>query len=703
MGTARYMSPEQARGLPLDARTDIFSLGAVLYEALSGRPAFDGETASHVMVVGDREGSVAALAPVARDSRRARSHRIKALAKDPDERFQSVKDLAVDLKRLRQRIDVDAELSRSTPAQGQPAARPRRRSAAAIWIAGAAAVLLAVTAFLLFRSQTAQPPATPPAASSAETMTLTRLTSTGAATQAAISPDGRYVVHVAGAVGQQSLWMRQTATTSNVQIAPPSTATYGALAFSPDGNFLFYTKADAGMPPALYEMPVLGGASKRVLEPVTAGLDVSPDGSRFVFMRRDPRGDNLSRVVIANRDGTGQREIAGLQASSFFWSPSWSPDGTLIATTEQRFAPKYHGMLVVISADGGEKRVVGSKTWFAVRGAHWLSRDRIAVIASESGLDAYQLWSVTYPGGEVRKITNDLNTYAGLSVTADGRSMVTTQAAVTSTLWILPAGETKNARQVTTGLGQMDGVRGATWTPDGRIVFTARVGEAHGLYIADADGGNRTLLVSANTVVDPSACGAGGRLVYTGDRGEGPRFFRVGLDGQDVRQVLQSAAGEQGVSCSPDGQWAVYRANDDLQLWRIGIDGTSLTVLTKEAAAAFPAISPDGRSIAYVNQSGNRRLVIIPSQGGPPTKEFAFAGASNQNSIRWTPNGAALSYLSQVNGVENVWIQSLSGGAPRPYTEFSSEEIFKYAWSRTGQLLVSRGTLSSDVVLIKDW
>ena len=705
MGTARYMSPEQARGLALDARSDIFSLGAVLYEALAGRPAFDGATASHV-IVSVIEKDPPSLSSLAADIP-AELERIvsKALAKDPDERFQSVRDLAVDLKRLKQRLEVDAELSRSTPGHGQAPAAPRRRSGAVAWMAGAA-VLVAVVALAWFRSQTAQSPGSPAASSSASTMTLTRLTSTGTATTAAISPDGRYVVHAGGLLGQQGLWIRQTATTSNVQITPPSAATYTALAFSPDGNFLFYAKSDSGKPPVLYEMPVLGGTSKQISAGLSSGAELSPDGARIVFTRRDSRTDNVSKLIVVGRDGTGEREIAGVGLPGFFYRPSWSPDGTLVAVTEQRFAPTYHGMLIVVPADGGEKRVVGSREWFAVRGAHWLSPDRIAVVASEpeAGLDGYQIWSVTYPGGEVTKITNDLNNYAGLSVTADGRSLVTTQTTVNAALWVLPAGDT-NARQVMTGLGQVDGVRGLTWTPDERLVFTSRVGDRDGLYIADADGRNPTLVVSGTTLHHPSVCGAGGTIVYTGNVGQGPRFFRVGVNGQDGRQVLQSEAGEQGATCLPDGQWVVYRSEHDGQLWRSSIDGSNPTRLTDipNGRAYLPALSPDGRSIAYVSSAPTSQLAIISSEGGAATRRFDFPASADWNTLQWTADGAAVSYINSSSGVETIWIQPVAGGPPRQVTGLSSSAIFNHAWSRTGQLLLSRGTQSRDVVLIKDW
>jgi hypothetical protein len=144
--------------------------------------------------------------------------------------------------------------------------------------------------------------------------------------------------------------------------------------------------------------------------------------------------------------------------------------------------------------------------------------------------------------GEVTKITNDLNNYAGLSVTADGRSLVTTQATVNAALWVLPAGDSRDTRQVMTGLGQVDGVRGVTWTLDERLVFTSRVGDRDGLYIADADGLNPTLVVSATTLHSPSVCGAGGTIVYTGNVGQGPRFFRVGPE----RPGRSSGAAERG-------------------------------------------------------------------------------------------------------------------------------------------------------------
>jgi Tol biopolymer transport system component len=177
----------------------------------------------------------------------------------------------------------------------------------------------------------------------------------------------------------------------------------------------------------------------------------------------------------------------------------------------------------------------------------------------------------------------------------------------------------------------------------------------------------------------------------------------VGLDGQDARRVLPNSTGEQGATCSPDGQWVVYRSYRDSQLWRVGLDGSRPTVLTKysNAGAPMPALSPDGQSIAYVTVDRDQRFLnIISAEGVPPLRQLPLPLTSI--TVGWTPDGSNISFAVGP-AFDNLWIQPIAGGPPRRLTEFTSEMIFRHAWSRTGQLLLARGVVATDVVVIKDW
>jgi Tol biopolymer transport system component len=708
MGTARYMSPEQARGLPVDARADIFSLGAVMYETLAGRPAFDGETANHVIVaILEREPT--SLVEIVPDTPPELERIVtKALAKDVDDRYQTVKDLAVDLRRLKQRLQVDTDRTRaaSTPsldvARASPAATTRGWWMWPLVIASVA-VLAAGAAFGLSHWLAVSHDAAP----TFDQMTVTKLTDTGTATQTAISPDGRYVVYVATENGQDSLWIRQVATASRVQIAAPSRAGFTGVTFSPDGNFLYYTKTDTGARPALYQTPVLGGPSQKILDDISGAVSFAPDGRQMVF----DNGDGTA-LMVANVDGSGARAIAHVSAPDYLNAPSWSPDGTTIAVARQSFAPGYHGSVFVVPAAGGSLEPMTPRSWYAVRAVHWLSPTRLALVAADQSdfPDGYQVWLVSSSNGAVARLTNDVNNHATLGATADGRSVVTIQRERASTLWIFPPGDLTKGEQVTTGLARRDGIAGLTWTSDGKLV--SGDGSANGglRLFERGDGSGRPFVTANGLSARPSVCGDDdAHVVFASDRSGAPHIWRVDADGGNARQIVDSAAGEEFAACSPDGRWIAYGSFGDRAIWKADIDGGHPVVLRHEPSAPVDvAISPDGRRIAYYvrarSGSADSRLTVIASSDGAPIGAFTDAsirpsGSAGQ-SLAWTSDSTALVYVRTVNGVGNLWTQPLSGGPPKQLTSFTSGLIFSQAWSRDGRLALSRGSMASDVVLI---
>ena len=337
IGTASYMSPEQARGERVDARTDIWSLGVTLYEMLSKQQPFAGDTAEDIRASILKEK----LPPIpAEIPDRLRWIVEKALRKDREERYQTAKEMLSDLREL-QKQAMESEVIR------ERSAAPVSRTEAAITRDGrealvdpipepaggtskiasaretsdilrkitqhkrltafALSALVMAAAMITFglyqlsgqRGSRGKP------ATSQQTMKFTRLTNNGKAAYAAISPDGKYVVHVMENAGQQSLRVRQVATNSDKEIISPSDFQYGGLTFSQDGDYLYYIggrKVDYAA--ALYRTPLLGGAARKLIEDIDTPVTFSPDGKRLAFVRGYP-GQNESALMIANSDGTG--------------------------------------------------------------------------------------------------------------------------------------------------------------------------------------------------------------------------------------------------------------------------------------------------------------------------------------------------------------------------------------------------------------
>ena len=339
MGTASYMSPEQARGHEVDRRTDIFSLGVVVYEMVAGRLPFEGETTSDVIAAILKQEP----APLARYSSEVPEELewivAKTLAKDKEERYQTVREMLFDLKRLKQRLDYEAEQQRSlTPdlnthgvtTSSEPTLSKtdreqivdtgisvaRKTSSAEYLISEIKrhkpGALLALVIFIiaaagiglgLYKLIGRNKPSAP-----FQTVKISNLTTTGHIKHAAISPDGKYVAHVVEDQGKESLWVRQVATTSSQQVVAPADVSYLGLTFSTDGNFIYYTVRESDKPHegALYQVPVLAGATppRKLLTNIDTAITVSPDGKQFAYGVANSIARE-SALMIANTDGSG--------------------------------------------------------------------------------------------------------------------------------------------------------------------------------------------------------------------------------------------------------------------------------------------------------------------------------------------------------------------------------------------------------------
>ena len=749
MGTVVYMSPEQARGQETDARADVWSLGVVLYEMITGRQPFAGETSSHV-VVSILEREPPPLARYVDGVPEALEWIVaKALTKDRDERYQTAREMLTDLRRLKQRLEFAAELERSVaPGAGGmglapgdsradlsnasgfvAAARtsliepPRRTSEAAPHapvksraprlIAALVALLIAAVASVpAYRYASRRWFAAAPRAAFLS-MKLTRLTNTGRASIAAISPDGKYVVHASEEGERQSLWIRQVATASNVQIIPPAEVHYQGLTFSPDGNYVYYVAHERNNSlSVVYRVPTLGGTAtpRRIAEDADSPVAVSPDGKRLAFIRNYPgRAETALVVVSAEEGGAAEQTLATRKGSRRFdWGdslgPSWSPDGELIAcpAASVEAGVERHTVVAVRVADGAETPVT-ARNWSSVGQVAWLAGgEGLVFVAAEQAGAASQVWRVSYPAGEAQRVTNDLNNYTGVGASADSDALVTVQAEVQSRVWIAPGGDARGARQITNG--KNDGSVGLSWTANGALVYTSNDGGDSNLWVVDAAGAQKQLTSDARLSAYPAASSDGRYIFFVSNRSGTPHVWRIDADGGNPKQLTGGAGGNQP-SVSPDGKWIVYFNFECNCLWKVSAEGGDATRLTDKLSGRA-AVSPDGKLVActYRDVGANYySLALLSSDDGRLVKAFDIPPTSAVESLRWTPDGRGVAYVDTRAGVSNVWAQPTDGGAARQLTDFKTDHVFAFDWSRDGrQLAVARGTRTSDVVLIND-
>ncbi|HEX6732187.1 MAG TPA: protein kinase [Pyrinomonadaceae bacterium] len=747
MGTVSYMSPEQTRGLQLDERTDIWSLGVILYELVAGRPPFEGLSTNDVVASILRTDPV----PLQRFSPDVPDelHRIvrKTLQKDPDERYHLAKEIAIDLKNLRRNLEMNAEIERSVPPVvsadrssgiqtrthmnlsrpvSDTAPVPHQRSTATAepflkggqrysttskLVIGGVVLTLIVAAFVSMNYWVRSTRSVAPTPN----MRIARLTTTGRVDQAVISPDGKSIVHAAAENGAQSLRVRQVNTNSDVEVVAPSDVRYDKLVFSPDGDYVYYVATDKNsISSNLYVIPTFGGSARKLISNVTSAVTLSPDGQNVAFIRNIAEsGEDV--VVVAKANGSNERKIAVRKLPNFFGSLAWSPTGNSLICAAGSFVPAYNKNLIEIRLDDPKEKQLGTQTWASMGEIAWVPDSSGLVLTASDpdlpGLDSHQLWYVRYPEGEVRRITNTLDNYRGVSVTSDSKRLVTLQSASACNLWVSNKPNWNQPTQVTTA-SRLDGRNGVAYMTGGQVVYSSSVGGNTDLWVMNADGSNqRQLTASSRNNTQPVTTRDGRYLIFVSDRSGTAHIWREDIDGTNPRQ-LTSGSGEADPSCTPDGKWVLYTflGAGKPSVWRVSIDGGAPEKII-DGYATNPVVSPDGKSIAcsYREQPNARmKIGLFSINGRAPIRTFDMGALpvfdSASSTLRWTADGRAITYVLTAGDVSNLWSQPISGETAKQLTSFKSSRIFSFDWSPDGQqLMLSRGTVTSDVVLISNF
>jgi len=731
LGTAAYMSPEQARGKPVDKRADIWAFGVVLYEMFTGQRLFGGETVSDTLAAVITKEPDWEVLPASTPARIRQLLR-RCLTRDPKQRLQAIGEARIAIEEVqsgdvgadsRVRPEAGAFVSRPTPLQPAGAADTSSDRALAVTLArrhmrallgGAAALLalLAAAGYAVYRLRGSAGQGIAPSSAPAN-MQITQLTTSGTAGPAAISPDGRYVAYVQAGASGKSLWLRQIATGSDVRIIPPAGVFYKSLTFSPDGNYIDYVMEPQNGAEAdgLYQVPALGGQSSKLLAAdVITAIAFSPSTKRLACGRCDLQNGEC-QIVLVSADGSGEQILASSKLAKLLSLRSrlaWSPDGKVIAmnagTSSQQFYP------TAIDISSGREQEIGSRRWTSLGEFTWLPDGKsLLVVATDFSTPSQnQLWRVSYPDGQVSRITNDLNDYENVSVTADGKALATVTTKATSNIWVAAKGDWSRLQQLTRGLGDADGINGLSWTEGGKIVYTSAANGNSSLLLVNPQNDEAQKLVQRSEFSgEPSACGGAGYITFSAaSQGGGPYIWRVDADGGGLKQ-LTSGENERAPSCAPDGKSVVYHSNFSGKdsFWRVSVEGGKPVQLTRAGFLGFPFLSPDGKWIVSEHMENPQRpleLAIFPSAGGEPVKTFQIPSSFDPFvPLAWTPDGRAIAYLIRVEGVSNIMAQPLDGSPARQVTHYDSGRVFRFAWSRDGQLALARGTESRDVVLIK--
>ena len=723
LGTVSYMSPEQVRGRPLDARTDLFSFGVLLYEMATGALPFRGDTSGMIF---EAVMNRAPVPPVRLNPDvPAELERIinRALEKDRDLRYQHASDMRAELQRLKRDTDssrhissASGEIAASTPAVAQPvqntssstvvAAAPQRP-----WWYGAAAVaavIMVVAAGLGLYSVLHHAAPMP-----FQNFAITQVTNSSRAVVTALSPDGKYVLTVMDERGLNSLWLRNIATGSDTQVVPPS-ATIPNVAFSPDGNYIFFRKAENAIASDfnIYRAPVLGGTPKAVVHDVDSAIAFSPDGRRMAYIRGNNPETGKYRLLEANLDGSDEKVLHIAPMGSLARWLGWSPDGKQIAYPEVQPGTALSG-INLFDHDTGKIRTLTFADK-AVWEMTWSSGgDGLFVIYQQKGpnFNRRQIGYVALADGQLRPISRDTNSYATLSLSGDGKTLATVQQKIVSNFYVLP-GEGSTSSDITPFDSGGEHIQFFNWTPDGGLLTS----DLTQLMRRDANGQNPSQVVSdpAANILSLSACGQSIVFPWAFHDGNSVGIWRVNADGSNPVKLADERFDTFPV-CSAHSSWVYYWPGVK-QLSRVPLDGSGKpepipgsSVESGFLAGRGIGISPDGKTLAYVvaltNIAGSTSAdkIALLDLATLRSPRMFDANPRISKGVQFMADGKSVAYPVKENGVDNVWVQPVEGTPGHQITHFTSEQILSFHWSPDGKKLgILRGHTDSDVVLLQE-
>jgi serine/threonine protein kinase len=730
MGTVAYMSPEQVRGKELDARSDLFSFGTVLYEMATGVMPFRGDTTGVMFDAILNRVPPPALRLNPGIPPKLEEILEKALEKDREMRYQVAAEIRADLKRLRRETDSSGRVSSGSTSQASgsgasalsgptPAVAPAVPSASASvqttssssvrQVAGqhkgklvlASVLLLALVAAAAFgiysylsRKKSA----------GFESFTVTPVTETGKASLAAISPDGNYILNVQSEGGQQSLWLRNIPTKSTTQIVPPSDDRYRSLNFSPDGNSIYFIKDEKTEKDvySLYRAPVLGGSAERIVHDIDSNISFSPDRARFVFMRYK-QNEGEGDLIVANADGSGEKLLS--KQTTRVYSPAWSPDGKTIVAVEFFADQSALSALDLFDPSTGEKKTFKKSDMYLVSPLWLPDQSGILVVvgARDSNFNRNQIGVFSYPQGVYRPITNDTNSYPNISLSADGKTIATVQSQFVAALQTATYDAKGAGKPVT--ISSRPPANSFGWTPDGKLL----VDQEGGVFQMNADGSGRAPLLHDDIPsFEPISCDHGRYIIFaSASRGGGNslNIWRTDAAGGNLKQ-LTTGTDDSPAMCSPDGKWLVYASFDSGKFVakRVPVDGGEPKQLSEALlTCGCVNVSPDGKYLAFQTQPTTGGAIVIKILDFETLKPVTTIPRDPRavGEIRYTADGKTIGYPIRENGLYALWVSPVDGSPGHRVTEFETDHILDFHWTPDGKTLgLLRTHNDSDVVLL---
>lgn len=549
---------------------------------------------------------------------------------------------------------------------------------------------------------------------------LKHLTDTGNANFPAISPDGKFVAYVKHLKGEVSLRLKDIV--SGSEVAPEIDGIKpGFLQFSPDGLWLYFRPESLFVEPTkVYRVSYFGGKPEAVAEDVWSNFGFSPGGEKITFVRRQIER-NEHELIVKDLATGAERVVAARRPPRRFVLrsfPVFSPDSRKIAIPVQ-VKTNADSHLAVFDLETGTEEII-SPPDLQIRQALWAPGTTDLLLAARRQHAKPQIWRMSYPGGKPRRVTNDLNAYRGLSVSADGRRLVTRQFGITSNIWFLPAADSRRAAQLTRGSYGNDGLFGLNLLSDGTIIYTSRTETDRGLWAVSARGGaKRPITETDDEINERAAVSPDEKHIYFNSSRTGTtKIWRAETDGTNpVQMTFGADESDFSPVVSPDNRWLYFirRGKKELSIRRKSLVNGVLEQIPRPKELppeGFLGLSPDGKYLAYRclrkveggedgEQETRAAFVLIDLQeNSEPRLIETFA---TRPFLRWTNDGQTFDYAENTPEGGKIWRQNLAeNAAPEIILDLPRERIYFFDWSPDERdLVVARGNHHNDVVLIE--
>lgn len=706
IGTPSYMSPEQAEGKTVDYRSDIFSLGVVMFEALTGERPFKGS--SHAEVVSNVLKSDPPSISQSRSEIPALIVKLveKCLVKSPRGRIHSMNDVNVVLS------EAWATMSRGSLRDSslrrlyrEFSPRPSRWLA----VAAAAVVLLAVGAWYFISRSAPEPPF------SVDKIAIRKLSQSNNVALAIIAPDGRSVAYVTYEDdGGRSLWLRRVSDAHAIRVVPSQQVHYWDIVFSNDSEYIYFITAPRfGTHGTLYRVPSIGGQARKIADKTNHLGNLSPDGKRLLFVRYgDPAPHTSvnvtdSKLISANSDdGSDERIHRTLEGESIIRKVRYAEDGRSIYYLKRELDGVEYWSIVRLDAQTGTEREIIRKKERIEALAELKTSGGLLINAVDPVSNRRQLFYVSLPAGDVTRITNDLNSYIGVSVDSDGRNIVSVQRTDEARIWV---GDSADYNSMTMLTRSPVANLIVDWTPDGRIVYDVVENDRQSIWISDPDGKNALQLTPQDSDnFHPRVSGDGRFIVFTSKRAGYNQVWRMAVDGSDPTLLARTPGITQSPRFAADGRTVVFRWYNEGSppMGQVSVDGGPVTGLDylPQASTYYWAMSPDGKHVAYTTGGGTAdpmRVIVRRVDSPMPT---AILNIRPTWIFGWMPDGRNIFYQESQQGEGlNSKVFTVEPGIGEPKLLFSTEpdDIVDLSFSKDGSRFAAvRARVSTDAVIL---